>query len=718
MPVYSEQKNFISWIKRFSFKDFFGVQFLLWSIFVFALALFFHFKEVLVETLEVDAPAPAYVVAQVDFEFPDANATMILRQEAIRDIGKIYKIPESEIQKARYYMEEELLQHPNSWRKETHATFNEMYQALDAVIETLENAHITDPRTLKKREEMHIPSDQFFTLSHPQKEHPISLPSSFWDTIKTFIQQQPQYKNLSPSSLNFMIHHLKKRNWSLVNDMDIQKTFKDLVEKSIPERYSQVKAGSRIVGQGDKVSAKHIAMLKAMKEELKKARNVWTFRTIASSLLFSLLVTICISLYFQTNQTYVFSTRKLFLYITIVILSLILAKVTEWLLVSSTTQWNQFVRYPILLPFTSILLCILLNTEISLFTTFYLTIVIGINLAVDHSLFLFMNLITGSLGAIFATHLKKRKEVFFVCAKLWVFALFFILSFHLATSSLFNIATFTDIISAAINLTLIALLLISLTPVFEVLFNAITDMVLMEYMDPTNALLKRLSIEAAGTYQHSLALGFISEHVANAIGANGLFCRVTTLYHDIGKLNTPCYYTENQMVMGNNQFDIHQLLTPIESAYIIKAHVQDGATLAKQYHLPQSFIDIIYQHHGTTLINYFYTKQVNELGGNLDDVNEHAFRYPGPKPQTKEAAIIMLADSIEAASRSLEDNSEEKIQSLINKIVWDKISDKQFDECPLTFQEISTIKKKFLEIIKATHHLRIKYPTLSEPLTS
>jgi hypothetical protein len=164
------------------------------------------------------------------------------------------------------------------------------------------------------------------------------------------------------------------------------------------------------------------------------------------------------------------------------------------------------------------------------------------------------------------------------------------------------------------------------------------------------------------------------------------------------------------MIMGGNQFDIHQLLTPIESAYIIKAHVADGATLAYQHNLPQSFIDIIYQHHGTTLIKFFYAKQIEEMGGGAQDIDENAFRYPGPKPQTKEAAIIMLADSIEAASRSLDDNSEETIRTMVDRIATDKISDSQFDECPLTFKELSLIKEKFVEIIKATNHLRIKYP--------
>ena len=237
-----------------------------------------------------------------------------------------------------------------------------------------------------------------------------------------------------------------------------------------------------------------------------------------------------------------------------------------------------------------------------------------------------------------------------------------------------------------------------------------TNMALMEFIDPTHPLLQRLSLEAPGTYQHSLSIGHIAEYAANAIGANGMLCRVTTLYHDIGKLNNPHYYTENQLVTGQKPFNIHQLLTPIESAYIIKSHILDGKALAKQYNLPKIFIDIILEHHGTTLIKYFYVKQLEKMNGVKEDVDEKAFRYPGPKPQTKESAIIMLADSVEAASRTLEENTEEAVRDLVDKIAGSKILDNQFDECDLTFDELALVKQKLVEIIKATHHLRIKYP--------
>ncbi len=697
-------RKFTKRLKELSYESKFTLRLSLGFIFVLAFATFLHFREVLVEMLEVNSQAPSYVVAQIDFEFPDPDATMIMRQEAIRDVGKIYRIPENEINQARYQMESELLGHPY-WRKESNSTFNEMYKALDATTDILMNARITDARTLKKQKELTLPGENFYLSANPGNE----LPLNFWDQVKNSVQNR--YPDVSQASLAFILEHFEKQKWTLASDIDSQKNFNELIEETIPQRYTPIKAGSRILDQGEKVSPKHIAMLKAMKAEISRSRNLWTVQTILGSLIFSLIITICAGLYLQSRHKTLFeSVRQLAVYITIVVFGLIIGKSGEWVLLNSSTQWIEYVRYPIFVPLVSILLSVLINEEIALFTTAYLSVVMGIALAVDHSSFLLINLLTGTIGAICSTHLKKRKEVFMVCVKMWIASAFLILAFNLFHKTVFSQAILVDFATTAINLFLIALLLASLTPIFESFFNIMTDMTLMEFMDPTNALLKRLSIEAPGTYQHSLSLGFIAEHVANAIGANGLFCRVTSLYHDIGKLDTPHYYTENQMLMGGNQFDIHQLLTPIESAYIIKAHVQGGVTLAHQHNLPQSFIDVILQHHGTTLIKFFYSKQVSEMGGNTSDVDENAFRYPGPKPQSKETAIIMLADSLEAASRSLDDNSEETIRAMVNRIATDKISDNQFDECPLTFHELSLIKTKFVEIIKATHHLRIKYP--------
>jgi len=231
----------------------------------------------------------------------------------------------------------------------------------------------------------------------------------------------------------------------------------------------------------------------------------------------------------------------------------------------------------------------------------------------------------------------------------------------------------------------------------------------MEYMDPNNELLRRLSLEAPGTYQHCLVVGNLAEAGARAIGANDLFCRAATLYHDIGKLFNPHYFTENQL----GGFNIHQLLTPLESTHVIIAHVAEGEALAKKYRLPQGFIDIIREHHGTTLVYYFYCKQIEQMDGDTSKVNEKLFRYPGPKPHSKESAIIMIADTVEAASRSFDDVTEENLTQMVNKLVSEKAEEGQFDECQLTFEELGIVKKAVVKALLVTRHIRIKYPARS-----
>jgi putative nucleotidyltransferase with HDIG domain len=181
---------------------------------------------------------------------------------------------------------------------------------------------------------------------------------------------------------------------------------------------------------------------------------------------------------------------------------------------------------------------------------------------------------------------------------------------------------------------------------------------------------------------------------------------VATLYHDVGKLLNPQFYTENQQGAVN----IHQLLTPLESAQVIISHVTDGENLAKKYRLPRSFQDIILQHHGTTIVYYFYRKQIELKGGNKEEVDADAFRYPGPKPRTKESAIIMICDTVEAASRSLEEFNEQTITALIDRLVREKGEEGQFEECQLTFEELGRVKRTLAKSLLLTQHVRIKYP--------
>jgi putative nucleotidyltransferase with HDIG domain len=253
---------------------------------------------------------------------------------------------------------------------------------------------------------------------------------------------------------------------------------------------------------------------------------------------------------------------------------------------------------------------------------------------------------------------------------------------------------------------LVAVVISFLLPLLEWSFNILTDVRLLELSNPNNPLLRRLAVEAPGSYNHSVIVGTLAESAAESIGANALFCRVAAYYHDVGKMLKPAYFVENQSDGPNR----HDRLSPHMSALIIASHVKEGIELARSYGLPQQVLDIIPQHHGTRKINFFYEKAKKIENPSLEEVRDTDFRYPGPKPQSREAAIFMMSDSIEAAARSLDDPSPARFKGLIRRIVSDIVLDDQFSDCDLTFSDLEKGKVAFLKTLCSIYHHRVDYP--------
>lgn len=671
---------------------------------VIVLSLFIHFKEVRVDTLELGFSAKGYVVAQVDFEFPDREATLILQQEAVQDIGSIYQIDDKEIKKSRFEMEKYLIEN-RDWRKKIpKSTFEEMYKALDLIEDSLLQSRLTDARTYQKMKEANFNLKNYQVVQSLNGKKGFVLPVTFWQHLEYAIVKEYQY---NPQVISYILNYFKQDKWQLEEDFETQRGFRTIVEATIPEKYTSIKAGRRVIDQGETVTERHIAMMQAMKQALRDSRNVFQLETFLGSIIFAAILTALGAIYLKFNHKEVYeSSSRLTLYLVIIITTILFAKCIEFGIIQSGNRYLDMTRYPIIVPYAAILIAILIHKNLALFTTTILTIILGVTLAVDHGRFLFINLISSMVIILFSKSLRKRTEVFHACAYAWLSCLPVILAFKLSELQLFEESFALDIISTFLFMLMTAVVVVAILPIFESTFDVLTDITLMEFMDPNNELLQRLSMEAPGTYQHSLVVGSLSEAAARAIGANGLFCRVSALYHDVGKLVNPQYFTENQ----RGGFDIHQLLTPQESAQVIISHVNEGVVLAKKYGLPKSFIDIILEHHGTTLVYFFYCKQLEKLEGNVDKLDEKQFRYLGPKPHAKESAIIMIADTVEAASRSLDDPSEENIIKLIDRIVADKADEGQFDNCQLTFEELGVVKKTLVKTLSITRHLRIKYP--------
>jgi len=260
--------------------------------------------------------------------------------------------------------------------------------------------------------------------------------------------------------------------------------------------------------------------------------------------------------------------------------------------------------------------------------------------------------------------------------------------------------------SAAAITIAVGLVIQGFLPMIEKVFGIATSMTLMDYSDANQPLLRKLAMEAPGTFSHSLLIGSIAETAAEAIGANGLLCRVGAYYHDIGKINKPPYFVENQMGSENR----HNQLSPAMSLLIIIGHVKDGIEVAREFGLPSVLKQFIETHHGTTLIEYFYNEAKKKQDDRQTSVSESEFRYPGPKPRSKEAAIVMLADTSESAARSLTDTSPSKIEAVVHNMAMKRLQDGQFDECDLTLRELSKIEAALSKSLAAHHHGRIAYP--------
>jgi cyclic-di-AMP phosphodiesterase PgpH len=273
-------------------------------------------------------------------------------------------------------------------------------------------------------------------------------------------------------------------------------------------------------------------------------------------------------------------------------------------------------------------------------------------------------------------------------------------------------AAVQGIAAGAVNAGLSVFLAVGSFAMLGNLFGIMTVFQLLELANPSSRLLRRLLLETPGTYHHSVMVGNLAERAAETIGADPLLARVAAYYHDIGKMKNPLAFIENQAGARN----IHDDLTADTSARIISSHIRDGIDLGYEYGLPVQIIGFIPQHHGTSVMSYFHGKALRETGGNVEAVNQDAFRYPGPKPQTQEAAILMLSDGVEASVRSLDEKDEASIRAMVDRIVDARVEDGQLDDAELTLKNISQIKEAFVQQLLGMYHQRIKYPDNVVPM--
>ena len=370
-------------------------------------------------------------------------------------------------------------------------------------------------------------------------------------------------------------------------------------------------------------------------------------------------------------------------------------------------DWSEY-----LIPVTvgAMALTILFDVQIGFMALTLISILIGLMMGQNID-FIIVSLFTSTVAIYNSRELRKRSQLFFTMFSLIASGILIILGLGLfKENSWFSMLN--DIQFLVISSVLAPLLTYGLIGILEIFFEVTTDLTLIELLDYDHPLLKRAQQETNGTFNHSIVVGNLAEACANAIGAHSLLCRVGAYYHDIGKMAKSEYFIENQYGGPNR----HDKITHTMSAKIIRSHVNEGLRLAKEYGLPKLVSDFIPMHHGTTRVEYFYRMALKDAEKTGQKVEESFFRYPGPKPNTKETGILMLCEAIEAAVRSIKDPDILKIEAMINKIINSRIEDGQLSDCPITLDELEKIKGKIdgntgmLPVLRGIYHIRVEYP--------
>ena len=482
---------------------------------------------------------------------------------------------------------------------------------------------------------------------------------------------------------------------------------KPLTDLEIQNRIAKIPKTVGIVRENERIISKHDPITRNTKLKLDSYKRVRLenvgvqdyFIQYMGKVLTVVILLAMLTLFLYYIRTRVYNDNyKLLLISSILIMQCFIA------FISLQLNVNYPVELLIFVSVASILLTIIFDSRLAFYTTVIVCFLVAAVRGGDYTI-AFTSL-CGSVLAIFSVRdIKNRSQIFR--------SFFFILGGYTISILAFGLdrtegtqKILTQLMFGGINAVLSPVLAYGLLIFYERAFRITTDLTLLELTDFNHPLLRELSTKTPGTFHHSIVMGSLSTAAAEAIGANVVLTRVGCYFHDIGKTLKPEYFIENQLERQNR----HELLNPNISAKIIISHIKNGVELAKKYKLPQEVIDFIPMHHGTTLVSFFYSKAKLQVDEDKENVADYTYRYPGPKPQTKETGIVMLADTIEASSRVIEDPTPKKLEDKIDEVIKKRFNEGELDECDLTLKDITLIKQSFLKILVGIHHQRIKYP--------
>ena len=477
---------------------------------------------------------------------------------------------------------------------------------------------------------------------------------------------------------------------------------RDLTDRALADELSKVSysrgtvdEGKLIIAKGEVVESEKLKILDSLKQEYESelwAANNYYFILFGYTVLVALvLMMLLLFLKKYRPEIYANNVKVTFIFFNILLMVFVTTLVVKY---------NEAYIFVVPLCILPLIIKTFFDARLGLFVHVLTVLILGF--VVPNSFeYIFLQIIAGIVTILTVSELYKRANLFISVGQITLIYVIGYLAFHIIHEG-----SLENILWATMGLFLlngmITLFAQPLIYAYEKIFGLVSDVSLLELSDTNSKLLKELSNKAPGTFHHSLQVANLAEAAANEIGANAMLVRVGALYHDIGKMNHPTYFTENQITNVNP----HDELSPKDSARIIINHVIDGIEMARKNKLPDRVIDCIRSHHGTTLVYYFYKKQ-QEIGGEIDVAD---FRYPGPIPFSKETAILMMADSVEAASKSLKNPTFLIIDEFVDKIIAGQMAADQFINADITFKEIETIKKVFKQKLTNIYHLRIEYP--------
>ncbi|MHB8917103.1 MAG: HD family phosphohydrolase [Desulfocucumaceae bacterium] len=475
--------------------------------------------------------------------------------------------------------------------------------------------------------------------------------------------------------------------------------------ESVPPVMVTVRKEEKIIGSGDVVTGEHLQKLEAL--GLSRTEVPWR-AIIGNALLIALLMIVVLFYLYQQNREIYTNAGVLYLLGIIVLVILAVAKGILAIELTRSPELGSLMGYMVPIGAAGMLIAILIDSRLAVLVVSVMSLLLAL-MAGGQVNFGIVGLVGGITGVYSVSKLSQRGDLaragfYTSAANVAVIAVIGIISGAspaLIISSAFILGITNGILSS--------ILTNGSLPYLENAFGITSSVRLLELSHPSSPLLKKLLTEAPGTYHHSILVGNLAESAAEVVGGESLLVRVGAYYHDIGKIKRPYFFIENQLSSDNP----HDKIAPSLSTLILTSHIRDGLDLAREYKLPQAIMNIIEQHHGSGLVTYFYHK-ARESGG--DNINEDEFRYEGPRPQTKEAAIVMLADSVEAAVRSMQNRTHGRVEGLVRKLLRDKLLDGQLDQCDLTFKDLEKIAEAFLKVLSGIFHSRVEYPDLTQEM--